>query len=83
MDTAEKTDKAIIGMSEVWTEGDEKRVFIRPFRGAVREVDLRRYNFNSAREAAEFIVKLADRSTWDTLILANLAPVKREDGGRA
>lgn len=76
-------EKNIIGTAEIWTEGDERKVYIKPFRGCTLEVDLRRYSFKSAQEAAEFILKLADRSTYDTLVLANLVPVKREDRSRA
>lgn len=77
------TARTVIGTAEVWFEADEKRIFIRPFKGCVLEVDLRRYAFKSAHAAAEFIMKLADRSAYDTLILANLIPVKREDRGQA
>lgn len=78
---AEVPERNIIGSAEVWTEGLGNFVYIKRFRGCVLEVDLSRFMFKSAQEAGEFIVKLIDRSGYDSLILANLVPVKREDRG--
>ena len=76
-------EKTIIGTAQVWTEGEEKKVYYKPFGGCVVEVDLKRYAFKTAQEAGEFIAKVIDRAGWDSLILSNLAPVTRHDGGGA
>lgn len=74
-------EKTITGTAQVWTEGEEKKVYYKPFGGCTVEVDLARYAFKSAQEAATFIAKLVDRAGWDSMILANLMPQKRHDGG--
>ncbi|MBE3126336.1 MAG: hypothetical protein IMZ57_11855 [Acidobacteria bacterium] len=79
--TVEAPERNIIGSAEVWTEGLGNFVYIKRFRGCVLEVDLSRFMFKSAQEAGEFITKLYDQSGYDSMILANLSPVKREDRG--
>jgi len=78
----EDVKKTYSSTAEVWVEeGNEGKVYIKPFRGKVLEVDLSRFRFRSAQEAAEFTAKLIDRAGWDNLSLANLNPVTRHVGG--
>ena len=76
-------NKNVIGKAVVWTEGDVLKVYYKPFDGAVLELDLTPYRFNSAAQAGEFIARLVDRAASDSMILANLRLRKREDGGGA
>lgn len=73
------TKRTIIGSGEIWIEeGEPGKVYVQTFRGSVLEVDLTRFRFKSDEEAAKFIAKLVDQSGYDSLILANLVPVKRQ-----
>lgn len=67
-----ETEKTVIGTAEVWTEGDELKVYYKPFKGAVLELDLTPYSFKGSAQAGEFLARLVDRAAWDSMILANL-----------
>jgi hypothetical protein len=71
-------EKTVIGAAEVWTEGEERKVYYKPFNGAVLELDLTPYSFQSSAQAGAFIARLVDRAAWDSMILANLRLRQRE-----
>ena len=77
--TAKVPQKNVIGISRIEFR-DPATVIFEQYNGQTFEIDLRRYSFKTAREAALFVMKIADRSAWDTLILAGFTPVQVKPG---
>lgn len=78
MDTKDKGKGRITASYEVWTQLGAGQVYLRPFKGCEMTIDLGRYAFKTEAEAAAFVCKLIQDSAWDTMILAGLAPQRRE-----
>ncbi len=76
--TPEAPERVILGTSEISFE-DPALVVYKDFEGHTWTIDLRVYRFKSAREAGEFVMKLATRSIMDSIILSGLRP-ERERG---
>jgi len=49
---------------------------IRLFDGKELELDLSPFQFKSAKESREFLIKMLSNAMHDTMILANLRPVR-------
>ncbi len=51
-------------------------VRLRLFNGKEFELDISPYQFKSAKEAGDFLIKMLSSSMQDVMILANLQPVR-------
>ncbi|MBE3109993.1 MAG: hypothetical protein IMZ46_05675 [Acidobacteria bacterium] len=67
------SERQLLGTSKVEFE-ESGKVYVTQLSGRVFEIDLARYRFRSAREAGEFVLKLADRSVFDSIVLSGLQP---------